>query len=232
MRTGEQLLHHRPNGRGAKHQSLFTSTGIEHAIGENMARLKIGPELDSTDREEGDVELAWHRLHGAHPESGIRRLDLFLAGDQGNRILADTIDNLVVNLARQQPQRQSDDAAGMRQHALDGEMGLSGVSRTQHRRNAGAAGSRCSGRLLGKTDGHYTSGLAREPRRALSRPPCITMRQQACACVKLRTSLERNAPESLTPELYDFVHGDIWRAVAAQPQDGVAWPRFKCALAP
>src|SRR5262249_25117696 len=46
-----------------------------------------------------------------------------------------------------------------------------------------------------------------------------------------RTSLERKAPESLTPELYDFVHGDIWRAVAAQPQDGVAEPWFKCALA-
>src|SRR5215467_4266787 len=55
---------------------------------------------------------------------------------------------------------------------------------------------------------------------------------KACACVKLRTSLERNAPESLTPELYDFVHGDIWRAVAAQAQDGVAGPRFKCDLAP
>src|SRR5262245_61408796 len=225
MRTGEQLLHHRPNGRGAKHQSLFTSTGIEHAIGENMAALKIGPQLDFSDHEEGDLEIAWHRLHGAHPESGIPRLDLFPASDQSNRILADTIDNLVVDLARQQPQRQSDNAAGMRQHALDGEMGLSGVGRTQHRRDTGAAGSRCTGRLLGKTDGHYASGLAREPWSGpLSRPPCITMRRQACAWLSFRTSLEQKAPESLTPELYDFVHGDIWRAVAAQPQDGVAEP--------
>ena len=78
-------------------------------------------------------------------------------------VLAYTVGNLVVDLTRQQPQRQSDHAAGMRQHALDGEMGLSGVGGTEHRRDPGAAGSRCSGRLLRETDGHYASGLAREP---------------------------------------------------------------------
>src|SRR5262249_43233566 len=31
---------------------------------------------------------------------------------------------------------------------------------------------------------------------------------------------------------YSFVHGDIWRAMATQPQDGVAGRRFKSALAP
>src|SRR5262245_9438057 len=51
----------------------------------------------------------------------------------------------------------------------------------------------------------------------LSRPPCITMRRQARAWLSFRTSLERKAPESVTLGLYDFVHGDIWRAVAAQP---------------
>ena len=75
----------------------------------------------------------------------------------------------------------------------------------------------------GKTDGHYASGLVAEhlghsPERAF----CITMRRRACAWLSFRTSLERIAPESLTPELYGFVHGDIWRAMAAQPQDGVA----------
>src|SRR6476469_2985049 len=121
----------------------------------------------------------------------------------------------------------------MREHALNGEVGLSGIGRAQHRRDPRAAGSRRSGRLLRKTDSHYASGLAREPwSGALPRPPCITMRRQAWTWLSFRTSLERNAPESLTPELYDFVHGDIWRAVAAQPQDGVAGPRFKCALAP
>ena len=40
-----------------------------------------------------------------------------------------------IDLARQQPQRQADDAALMRHHALDGEMRLAGVGRTEHRRH-------------------------------------------------------------------------------------------------
>src|SRR5262249_41936635 len=99
MGARQQFLHHWPNGRGAKHQSLFTRTGIEHAIGENMATLEIRSKLDFIDREESDVEIARHRLHGAYPESRIRRFDLFLAGDQRDRVLSDTIDNLVVDLA-------------------------------------------------------------------------------------------------------------------------------------
>src|SRR5208283_1718357 len=50
----------------------------------------------------------------------------------------------------------------------------------------------------------------------LAAPPkasCITMRRQASPRLSFRTSLERTAPESLTPGLYGFVHGDIWRAL-------------------
>ena len=113
-----------------------------------MAALEIGAELDLVDREEGDVEIARHRLDGGDPKARIRRLDLLLAGDQRDRVLADAVGNLVVDLARQQPQRQADHAAGMRQHALDGEMGLAGIGGTEHGGDPGAAGSRCSGRLL------------------------------------------------------------------------------------
>ena len=48
------------------------------------------------------------------------------------------IDDLVVDLARQQPQRQADHAGGMRQHPLDREMGLAGVGRPEHGGDAGA----------------------------------------------------------------------------------------------
>ena len=73
--------------------------------------------------------------------------------------LPDPLDDLVVDLARQQPQRQPDHAGGMRQHALDGEMRLAGIGGSQHRRDTGAAGSRCSGRLRRKRNGHYASEL-------------------------------------------------------------------------
>ena len=68
--------------------------------------------------------------------------------------------HLVVDLARQQPQRQPDHAGGMRQHALDGEMGLAGIGRPQHGGDAGAAGARGAVGLRGKGDGHYASRLA------------------------------------------------------------------------
>src|SRR4029079_12009429 len=58
------------------------------------------------------------------------------------------------------------------------------------------------------------------------------MRRRACVWLSFRTSLERIAPESLTPVLYAFVHGDIWQVLPAQLQDGVARCQFKCYFSP
>ena len=61
--------------------------------------------------------------------------DLLLAGDQRHLVRADLLADAGIDLARQQPQRQADDAALMRHHALDGEMRLAGIGRTEHRRH-------------------------------------------------------------------------------------------------
>ena len=106
-----------------------------------MAALQIGGELDLIDRHERHVEIARHRLDGRHPIARLGRLDLLFAGDQRHRVRADPIDDLVVDLARQQPQRQPDHAAGMGQHALDRQMGLAGVGRSEHGGDAGARGA-------------------------------------------------------------------------------------------
>ena len=103
-----------------------------------MAALQIGRDLDLVDGEERDVEIARHRLDGRDPVARVRRLDLLLAGDQRDGVAADPCGDLVVDLARQQPQRQADHAGGMREHPLDGEMGLAGVGRPEHRGDAGA----------------------------------------------------------------------------------------------
>src|SRR5664279_4638513 len=62
---------------------------------------------------------------------------------------------------------------------------------------------------------------------ALPKASCITMRRHTSPRLSFRTSLERNAPESLTRGLYGFVHGDIWQAGSSWAQDRVARRGFK-----
>ena len=157
MRARQQPLDHRPHGLGAEHQRLLAAAPVEHAVGEDVAALEIGAELHLVDGEEGDVEVARHRLDGRHPEARIRRLDLLLAGDERDRLGAHARRNLVVDLARQQPQRQPDDAGGMAEHALDGEMGLAGIGRPEHGGDAGAAGAGIAIGRGGEGNGHRRS---------------------------------------------------------------------------
>src|SRR5260370_6710568 len=116
----EQFFHHRTDRGGAQNQRLLAPSAIEHAVRENMAALESGAELARADRHESHVEIARHRLDRRHPEAGISGLDLLLAGDKRNGVGSDPVHDLVIDLASQQPQRQSDQPGGMRQHALDG----------------------------------------------------------------------------------------------------------------
>ena len=112
---------------------------MEQAVGEDVAALAVGGKLDFVDGDEIRLEVERHRLDGADIEARRGRLDLLFAGDQRDLGGADARDDLVVDLARQQPQRQADDADVMREHALDGEMGLAGIGRPEHGGDAAAA---------------------------------------------------------------------------------------------
>ncbi len=62
---------------------------------------------------------------------------------------------------------------------------------------------------------------------------CVSQCDDQYACgLSFRTSLERNAPESLTLKVYGFVHGHIWQASSPVLQDGVASGQFKRVLVP
>ena len=126
-----------------------------------MAALEVGAKLDLVDGEEGDVEVARHCLDGRDPIARIGRLDLLLAGDEGNRVGAHPRCDLVVHLARQEPERQPDDAGGVTEHALDGEMGLAGIGRPEHRRDAGAACAAVAVGRRGEGNGHRRSKTGR-----------------------------------------------------------------------
>ena len=138
--AGQQPLDDRAHGGGAEQQRLVAAAAMQDAVGEDMAALQIGGDLDFIDREKRHVEIARHRLHGGDPEPRLRRFDLLFAGDQRDGIHARAIGDLVVDLAREQPQRQADDAGGMRKHPLDRKMGLAGVGGAEHRGDAAAWG--------------------------------------------------------------------------------------------
>jgi len=96
-----------------------------------MATLEIGGQLDFVDGKEGNVKFARHRLDRGDPEAWICRFDFLFAGDERHRVGADPLDRAVIDLAGQEPQRQPNDARGMRKHSLDSEMRLAGIGRTQ-----------------------------------------------------------------------------------------------------
>jgi hypothetical protein len=143
----QQPLDDRPHGRSPQQQRLVAAAAVQNAVGKDMPALEIGRDLDFVDRKKGDVDIPRHRLDGRDPEPRIFRLDLLLAGDQRNGIHARASGDLVVDLARQEPQRQPDHARGMREHPLDCQVRLAGVGRPEHRGNAGAGsafvGERC-----------------------------------------------------------------------------------------
>ena len=118
---------------------------MEQPLGEDVAALAIGGELDLVDGDEIGLEIERHRLDGADIEAGRGRLDLLLARDQRHLARADARHDLVVDLAGEEPERQPDDADLMREQALDGEMGLAGIGRPENGRDAaapeGASGS-------------------------------------------------------------------------------------------
>ena len=118
-------------------QRLVAAAAMQDAIGEDVAAFEIRRDLDFVDREKRHVDIARHRLHGRDPVARVLRLDLLLAGDQRDAVLAGAIGDLVVDLARQEPQRQADDPRRMPQHPLDRQMGLAGVGWSEHRGNAG-----------------------------------------------------------------------------------------------
>ena len=151
-RARQQPLDDRAHGGSAEQQRLVAAAAMQDAVGEDMAAFEIGGDLDFVDGEERHVEIARHRFDGGDPEARILRLDLLLAGDQRDGLGARAIGDLVVDLARQEPQRQTDDAAGMRQHPLDGEMRLAGVGRPEHGGDAGAW--RAIGRERGRRESH------------------------------------------------------------------------------
>ena len=100
---------------------------MEDAVGEDMAAVFVLGELDFVDGDKVGAHVDGHGFHGADEIARVRRDDALLAGDEGSVGRALGGDDPVIDLAREQAQRQADHAGAVAQHALDGVMRLAGI---------------------------------------------------------------------------------------------------------
>jgi hypothetical protein len=63
----------------------------------------------------------------------VGRDDALFAGDEGDGGGALQLDDAVVVLARQQPQREADHSRTVAEHPLDSQIGLAGIGRARRR---------------------------------------------------------------------------------------------------
>ena len=112
---------------------------MEQPVSEDMAAFGIGGELRLVQRHEGQFAVHRHGLCRAQQPARAGRFDPFLAGDQGNFLVSLDCADLVIDLARQQAEREADRPARMGAQPLDREMRLAGIGRAQHSPDAAFA---------------------------------------------------------------------------------------------
>ena len=125
-------MNQRRGGRRSQQHGLGAPARVKQAVGEDVAALGIGDELDFVDRQELDAAVERHGFDRAYPIGRVGGRDLLLAGDQRDMALAARLDDAIVDFARQQPERQADHARGVAEHPLDGEVGLAGIGRPEN----------------------------------------------------------------------------------------------------
>ncbi len=123
----------RPHGVRAEKKRLVLAARVQKPIGKDVSALGVGTKLNLIDGQEIGAHALRHRLGRADPVSRARRNNSFLASDKRNNRWPAKFDNPVVDLARKQPKRQTNDPGAVRQHALDGVMRLAGVCGAKNR---------------------------------------------------------------------------------------------------
>ena len=111
---GDQLVQDRPDRLGPDQPGLERAARVQDPVGEDVAALPVGRELDFVDRQEVDLEVERHRLDGRDPVRRPPRDDPFFAGDERDGLGSLERRHAVVVLARQQPEREADHPGGVR----------------------------------------------------------------------------------------------------------------------
>jgi hypothetical protein len=96
----DEALQQRADRLGAEEHGLDHAAGVQQPIGEDVAAVRVGAELDLVHRDELGLPIERHRLHRASEPFRSRRNDLLFAGDERDVALALGRDHAVVILAR------------------------------------------------------------------------------------------------------------------------------------
>jgi hypothetical protein len=161
-----ELLDQRLHRAGADQHGLLAAAPIEQPVGEDMAAVEVGGELDLVDRDEIDGRSRGIASTVQTQKRGRSGL-IFSSPVTSATLWPDFLDDTAVDLARQQAQRQADHAGRVRDHPLDGEMGLAGIGRSEHRRDAASAERRRKGTGLDQDAGAFLQPARRNAGPAL-----------------------------------------------------------------
>ena len=137
LHLGHQSRNGAAHGVGPQKQRLARAARPQQAVGENMAAFRVGTELDFVDGYEIGTHAFGHRLDRADPILGARGHDPFFARDKRHDRRPANGDDLVINLAREQTQRQANDTGPVAQHTFNRVMRFTCVRRAQYGHDSG-----------------------------------------------------------------------------------------------
>ena len=175
VRVGQERAPDRRHPVRAEEPRLATAAQPEQPVGEDVPALAMRGELDLVDGDEVHHALGRHRLDRAHPVPRARRGALLFPRDEGHRGFADLRGDPVVDLTRQQAQRQPDHARVVLEHALHRAVRLPGVGGPERQGELGVRHGRSLGcvRLHASGDQRESRYTSRS-RSAGSSRPCVT----------------------------------------------------------
>ena len=133
--AGNQLFQNGSHGAGAEQHGFFQATTIQDPVGENVSTFQVACQLHFINGEKGHAQIRRHGFNRADPIARLGGNDFFFTRDQRDGVVARFQAHAIINFACQQAQWQSDHSAGMGQHTLNRQMGLSGIGGAQHRRD-------------------------------------------------------------------------------------------------
>ena len=139
-RLGNERAEQRAHGVRAEEHGLRHAPCAQEAVGEDVTALAIAGELNLVHRYELDRPVEGHRFDGADEVARLLGDPPLLARHQGGRAFALRLDHAVVDLAREEAEREAHHAGAVGQHALDRQMGLARVGRAEQRGDGGVFG--------------------------------------------------------------------------------------------